>query len=655
MAIATDFTVTVTGDIRHVANTNHYTVLELHRWLQDLADDDFVAVAGDVVDITSLTPSERATDSIITLINGFNIDDDAAEYFYAGSVTQDGGDTVYSGLKVLGAVNDTTNTQLMIIQDDDYYQYTTTDTAPYWGTQSSGGYNGDAAGGILMRVMLKSRMNGCNIDNQNIRIQARDWGDSYDFFNVTLGDGEAVGAIGTTPDAQNDTAIGTVQAWAGGDIPTNTEGYQAIDINNGSGDKYYYSKWTYNTNAAAMKAVYEWIKEITGNDSPEAATPHGRNGETFLGITHSWDYNNGAAFTEDETLVWGTGVTYDTLAGGTFTEGNYVTFGTSGAAGRIGYDNGTVLMNVAVEDTSVTIVDTEVITEYNVVTGSATGVTAAVDTSTPVADNDKNGGTGVLLAGTGTTTGTSWIQLLTGAAPVNGLEIRGITSTSTGDVNGSVSIKTIPKIFLGSYTGSLIGAYGIGIDAGDLVSTDSVLPLIGGTETPPNNQDFDVNGGEIGEDYILVGKKHASNPDYDWDEMTLATTLNASGQTQVDVGSGNIPADAPSSGTIRVELDDGRHRKIAYTSISGTQQYFETASTDWTDPLDATAGVGVMVSFLDTLCDADPQTVTIKYNAGRTFWCRARDGGGTPIKTSEGSATFGTTGGSYTISRISDA
>ena len=56
MAIATDFEVTITGDITHVANTNHYTVLELHRWLQDLADDDFVQVAGDVVDITSLTP-----------------------------------------------------------------------------------------------------------------------------------------------------------------------------------------------------------------------------------------------------------------------------------------------------------------------------------------------------------------------------------------------------------------------------------------------------------------------------------------------------------------------------------------------------------------------------------------------------------------------
>jgi hypothetical protein len=447
-----------------------------------------------------------------------------------------------------------------------------------------------------------------------------------------------------------------VQAWAGGDIPTNTEGYQQIDINNDLGDFPYYSKWHYNDNAAKMKATYEWIKEITGNDSPEAATPHGRNGELFLGLTHSWDYQSSAgAYTEDEIIAWGTEVTYGTLAGGTFTEGNYVTIGVNGAAGRIGYDDGSVQMTVALEDKSITLITADVITEYNVVTGVATGVTAAINVT--IVDNDKEGGTGILYATTGAATGTHWIQLVTGLPPVDTQEVRGILSGRAGVVNGTVDLQTVPKIFLGSYTGSLIGAYGIGIDPDDLVSTDTVTPLVGATQTPPNNQDFDVNGGTSGEDYILVGKKHGSNPDFDWDEMTLATTLDSSGQTQVDVGAGNIPLDAPAAGTIRVTLDDGRHRKIAYTSLSGgtPAQYFETASTNWTTPDDATQAIrGVMISFIDKECDADPQTVNIKYTAPRTFWVRARDGGTTPIKTSEGQAAFTSTGGSATISQITD-
>ena len=39
MAIADDFSVAVNGDIRHVSGSTTYTVLQFHRFLQDLADD----------------------------------------------------------------------------------------------------------------------------------------------------------------------------------------------------------------------------------------------------------------------------------------------------------------------------------------------------------------------------------------------------------------------------------------------------------------------------------------------------------------------------------------------------------------------------------------------------------------------------------------
>jgi hypothetical protein len=653
MAIGDDFSVNASGDIRHVANTNHYTVLQLHRWLQDLADDA-EASGNDIIDISRATPSERSTNQIIQLLGSYNIDDDAAEYLYGGSIKQGTGATeeIYYGLKVLGAVNDS-NTQLMVIQANAYYQYTTTPASPFWGDQSGGGYNGNATENILMQVLIKGRTGGVSIDQGRIRVQSRQWGDTYDFFNVTLTEGENVAAIGTTPDPQNNTAIGTVQGWTGGDIPTNTEGYQQIDIQDGNGNQPYYSKWTYNTNSAGMKAVWEWIKEITGNDSPEAAEPYDMNGELFLGITHSFAFDAGSgAGTQNETVVWGTGVTYDNLSGGTFTEGYLVRF-SGGAAGTVLYDNNTTYFIMATESVSDTIAEDETITEYDPSDGSASGVTAQVNTPVPT-DQDKEGGQGCLLGTTGTTTGSHYIQLLTGKAPVDGLNLYGITSTNDWDVNGAVTARTVPKIFLGSYTGSLIGAYGVGIDPDDVTYPDTVEDLGGNTRYAPQNIIWYFYGLEVG-DRILVGKKHSSNSDFDFSEMTLNTALTGAAETYVDVGTGNIPADAPSSGILRVTLDDGRIRYAAYDSHDGDDQFALNASyQDWTDPNDAAIGKGVMLAFLDKTATGDTEQFTIKYDAPRTLWARRRDGGGTPKKTYEAQSTLGATGGSATATIIED-
>lgn len=645
MAIADDFTVNLAGDIRHTSGTTNYTVIQLHRFLQGIADDEYPVTADDILDMTSLTPSERSTDQIITLINGYNIDDNAAQFLYGGSITQAGGDTVYSGLRVLGAVNDV-NTQIQVIQDDDYYNTTT----PFWGDQSTGGYNGDAVAGVLFRILVKSRVDGADVDGKRVRVQARAWGDTYDFFNVTLGLAESVAAIGTTPDAQNNLTLGTVQGWAGGDIPTNTEGFQAIDINNGNGPFNYYSRWTYNTNALAMKAIWNWIKEITGNDSPEAATPHGRNGETFLGVTHSWTFDaQVGTFTEDEIVTWGTDITYDNLVGGTFAVGDYVTFKRTGTiinAGKVLYDNGTTQMRVALEDLTTALADGDQIFQ------NPSG-TVTADINVTITNGSSAGGEGVLLA-FDDAGDAMYVQLIHGAAPVDNLPLRGRSSAATADVLNAPSSKTVPKVFLGSYTGSLIGAYGIGIDPDDLLSTDSVTPLVGATQIPPNNVTFSLSGLVSGEDRVLIMKKHASNSDFDFAEMTLAVALTGAAETSVDVGAGNVPADAPATGTLRVTLDDGRHRRVDYTAHNGNNA-FTIASSSWVDPNDAGIGNGVSLAFIDKLSTAGTEEFTIQFNASRTLWIRVRDGGGTPIKTFESPGTLGSAGGSAVASRISDA
>jgi hypothetical protein len=649
MAIPDDFSVSVSGDIRHVSGTSHYTVLELHRFLQGIADDQSPATANDIVDITSATPSERSTDAIITLINGYNIDDDAAEYFYGGSIKQGSGDTetLYGGLKVLGAVNNS-STQLQVIQNDDYYAT----TSPFWGDQSGGGYNGNTAAQVLMRILVKCREYGADIDQKRVRVQARQWGDTYEFFNVTLGEGEAVAAISTTPDSQNTTAIATVQGWTGGDIPTNVEGWQEIDINNGDGDQPYYSKWTYNTNSLGMRAVWEHIKEITGNNSPEAATPHGRNGELFLGITHSWTYDTDTGtFTEDEIVYWGTEIDYSDLTGGTFSVGDFVLFknGTTLVnSGKVLYDNGVDMFVVALEDASGgTLAD-----GYNIEEASAGTVTAVIDVN--ITDQDAEGGEGVLLA-EDATGNNQYIQLIYGVAPVEDLKVTGRSSTAYCEPTNTVTARTIPKVKLGSYTGSLQGAYGVGIDPDDLSSTDRITDLGGTQRIPPNNVTFSLSGVKASEDRILVGKKDTGD-DFDWDEMTLAVALDDNGETIVDVGTGNIPADAPASGILRITLNNGKIKYQPYNSHDGDDEFTIPSSDYLSEP--AAISNGVMLAFIDKLAAADPEEFTLQFDAQRTLWIRVRDGGtlgdGEAIKTFESQGVLYSTGGSAVVQRISD-
>lgn len=651
MAIADDFSIATNGDIRHTSGISHYTVLELHRYLGAHADDQ-QASGDDLVDITSFTPSERSTDNIIELKDHsvssgptYNIDDDAAEYFYGGSIKQKGGDELYSGLRVLGSVNNTA-TKVKVVQDNDEYQYTTTPASPFWGDQSTGGYNGDSVTGVLLRVLIKSRISGADIDQKQIRVQARHWGDSYDFFNVTLAEGEAVAALGTTPDAQNDTLQATVQAWAGGDIPTNTEGFQLIDLNNGNGSQEYYSQWTFNTNPQGLKAIWQYGKDITSTGT--ASTLYGINGEFFIGNTHSVIYDTEATgpFTENEILTWGTTITYDTGVGVPFTIGEYVTIGVLGAAGKVvsGGSGATGDIVVALEDTSITLVDGDTIT------GITSGATA--DINVTIADNDKSGGTAILLAlDDDGTTGNFYIQMLTGTIPSDNQPITGRTSGATALVNVTVTAKTIPKVFIGSYTGSLIGAYGIGLDPDDLTASDTVTPLVGATQTPPNNQTFTVFGVVNGEDRVLVGPRTGSLLHYA--QMTLNTTLVGATETAVVVTT-TIPADTPQTGTIRIQLDSGIRKFQAYTSWAGST--FTIASTDFSgDPATSGNTPDVFIGYIDKTATGTSEAVALVYDADRDLYVRVRDGGASPIKTYEASASFTSTGGSATASRITDA
>lgn len=663
MAIGDDFTIATNGDIRHASGTTTYTVLELHRWLQDLADDQ-LSTGTDYVDIVSDNPSERSTDQIITLLDysgsggpTFNIDDTAAEFFYNGSITQKGGDEIYSGLQVLGAVNDT-STQIQIIQDNALYQFTTTPASPFWGDQSTGGYNGDAAGGILMQILVKSRQNGADIDGQRIRVQARHMdaagGDTFSFFNTTLGQGVAVAALSTVSDVQNDTAVATISAYtdvlnSGGTANAPTGGYQTIDLNNGNGAQPYYSQWTFGTNPDGLKAIWEYTKELSYQGSTK--TVDGLSGYLFQGVTHQFDYDGlTGSFNERETVVWGTKFFYDTLVSGPFTPGNYVTIGANGAAGRVLYDDGVDELIVALEDTSITLLDNDVITEYPGPGAGATTTTAAINTGGgAIVDNNRSGGTGWILANDATD--TLWIQLLTGSAPVDNLPLRGITSGATALVNGAATSRTVSPVFSGSYTGSYIGAFGIGFDPDDLTASELLTSLAGTNQQPPNNVTFSVTGVVSGEDRVLVGPRTGSALNTAQDTINGTLTSATTGSIVMTTA---IPSDTPSTGVIRVQNDVGRFVYCAYTSYTGST-YTISPTVDFSTE-NATTGNDAFIGYIDKLATATTESFTSIFNTTRDLFVRVRDGGGTPIKQFESTtAQLTSTGGSVGVIRTTDA
>ncbi len=261
-----------------------------------------------------------------------------------------------------------------------------------------------------------------------------------------------------------------------------------------------------------------------------------------------------------------------------------------------------------------------------------------------------SGGTGQMLAIDSETAPTKmWIQLLTGVAPTNNQTITGASSSATADVNVTVTERTLSYPFVGQSTGSaIIGAYGVGLETTDLSASDKLFDLTNTQRTPPNNVTFTVSGLVVGEDRVLVGPE--SGGLLETDQFSLNTTLSGAAVTSVVLGSA-IPSDTPSTGTIRVELDSGIYRRLTYTSFSGST--FTISSTDFSSD-NATSGNDVFISYIDKLAASTSESFTVVYNSNRALFVRIRDGGGTPIKTFETTATLGSAGGSSTAIRTSD-
>ena len=171
------------------------------------------------------------------------------------------------------------------------------------------------------------------------------------------------------------------------------------------------------------------------------------------------------------------------------------------------------------------------------------------------------------------------------------------------------------------------------------------------TGSPPVDNST-ISGGTSGCTAAVNGAVAASE---DPRQLKLLTTLSGAAVTSV-VCTAAIPTDTPATGTIRIQLNSGIFRRVAYTSY--TSATFTIGSTDFSTD-NATggaveAGNSIFISYIDLIAAAATASFTGVYLADRSLFVRVRDGGVTPIKTFETTGTLGSGGGSTTAIRTSD-
>lgn len=570
-----------TGPVHGAAGANYVSVYELHRWLQDLADD--AAAAGDdLMDITKLNPSDKKFTTIIELLNLAFLDDahtnKASEYIYGGSIIQTpaGGEEIYDGVSVVANRGVIVN----VIQNNGVL------ATKFWNTTPNGesyaGLNPDPANGVALRFMVKTKAAGAYIDNAALLFTTREEGKTFSEFRIpTMGRGVNVVPLTYNTDLNNTTIFATVAGWT--TITNTTAGYKELNLQEGSGLKEYYSEW--NRDTYSINQFYERMKYVTRNG--ETTALYGIPGEKFRGITHSVDIG--------------------TPTGGTFVQGG----------------------------------------------------------ATPLSwGSGATAGTGQILANDATDH-ILYIQLLTGVAPGSAMTVtQGAVSATTASAGVD---KAVSAPFCGASTGSsIVGAYGFALEYADLSVNDKLQALDGVTRSPPNNVTFTVSGLKYGW-RVLVGPEDGSGG-LKYDQLSNTALLNGAAVTSVEVDEA-IPANTPSSGTIRILRANGVYSSHPYSAVNTGTKTFTITSHDFSSNT-AAIGANVYIAYVDqAVPDPGGGTIgvtanTVSFNtiqsAPQTLFIEARYGGLSgdsylySIKPAKTTGSLGSTGGSATVSSVSD-
>lgn len=637
MAIGTDFEIQNDKDIRYVgavhgvSGAGYYTVLDFHEWLRGLADDA-QASGDDYMDITRDTPSEKSYDTIIALINGYNVDATASEHLYQGSIIQYDGDEVYDGIQIVA----NEGCHVEIVQDGSIISNDFWNSIPYG--ESTKGLNRDLANGISARFLLRVRTSGADIDGRRLICQTREWGKTYSEFKVNgTSRGVNVVPLSYATDLNNETAEGTVATWT--TITNTTVGYAGIDVNNDGTDEYYYSEW--NRDTYTINQFYERMKYLTRRGTSESL--YGLNGELLRGITHEINIDNPTGdFDPFEAVSWiggtgqmlainsetaGTKMWIQLLTGVAPTDDQVITGGSSTATAQV---------NVTVTERTLSFPFCGVSTGTAIIGAYGFGIEAldlsAADKVFDLTNTPRQA--------------PNWV-----------------TFTVGGLVNSEDYVLIGPRGYRFAYDNETTGPFQVGetltfttpagtaklaelLDQGE-VGWMVIGPMLTGSAPQDNST---ISGGTSGATADVDGMV------FDFintRQFSLNGALTGGAVTSVVVNEA-IPGDTPTSGTIRILRVSGRFSRHPYSAWDGPTKTFTITSHDFSGD-NAPDGTNCYLSYIDVLCDAATESFQGVYVSDRSLFIRVRDGGATPIKTFETTGVLGSAGGSATAVRTSDA
>jgi len=609
--VATDWSIAANGDIRYGGDTHggaspsYATVIEFHRALQDFADDQ-AASGDDLLDISSLTPSDRSTDNIITLLNSFNIDDASAQHLYDGSIIQNGGDDIYDGI-----VNFGNATYINVLQNGGLI------VDDFWNSYSPAGFNADANQGISHRFMVKVRAGGTDTDGRRLIGLTREFGKTYAEFSINgTARGNNVLALSQQDDLNNQTAIGTVAAYAF----SKTEGYREIDVQADGSPEDFYIEW--NIGGNAINQLYEFSKWFTRRGT--AQTIMGLDGDVFRGVTNELDVTQtGGTFVEPESVSWtgGTGqiLAVDSTSAATKVWIQVLT-GSAPSSGTITGNGGATAIVGA--NTSRTI--------PSVIAGASTGTALlgaygfgvravdlkATDSLTDLSNTVVSPPNNVTFTVSGLITGEDRVLVTrdSGTSSIDKDQLSLATALTGGAETAVVVTTTIPSDTSASGTLRVVNDSGF----------DVFLPyssFTGSTFTLTSSYDFsgtaENDGAAISNNVYITYIDELA----DAVAVTGGNFVNGVEYVITSVGSTDFTLIGAASNTLGV---------VFTASGAGT-------GTGEAKPYNTTA------------------TFTVVYNVDRSLFIRVRDGGTSPIKTFETTGTLTNAGGSTTAIRTSDA
>lgn len=284
MAIdASKFTIDSSGNIRQVAafvpgTDARYSTLELHAWLQDLADNP-AASGDDLVSILGSNPSELAgkrnasRPMAVTLLPNINVNDATAQWFKFGSIEQQAGQVLYTGLKVLGT---------LVANSPIYIEQNNAKLTKYWADADTANF----------QILVKAKTGGALIDGGDVTVYSRKYGQTYSHFDVNLAaGGEQAAALGTALDSN--VALTASAAEAIWNTITIAIGDTTQDLGGGQGPKLHKGAITLNGSTPLAQA-YQALMWATSENS--TATINGVPGWRYRALNAAYAENVAAPF-----------------------------------------------------------------------------------------------------------------------------------------------------------------------------------------------------------------------------------------------------------------------------------------------------------------------------------------------------------------------